>query len=67
MGFPGGSDSKESACGVGNLGLTPGLGRSSGEGNDYPLQYSFLKNAMDRGAFQAIVHGVKKNQTRLRD
>ena len=50
MGFPGGSDSKEPACNEGDPGLTPGLGRSPGEGNGYPLQYSFLENSMDRGA-----------------
>ena len=43
MGFPGGSDGKESACSIGDLGSIPGLGRSSGEGNSYPLQYSFLE------------------------
>ena len=50
MGFPGGSDGKESACNVGDLGSILGLGRSLGEGNGYPLQYSCLENAMDRGA-----------------
>ena len=49
MGFPGGLDSKESACNVGDLGSIPGLGRSSAEGKDYPLQYSGLENPMDRG------------------
>ena len=48
--IPGGSDGKESACNVGNLGLTPGLGRSPGEGNGNLLQYSCLENSMDRGA-----------------
>ena len=43
MGFPGDSDAKESGCSAGDLGLIPGLGRSPGEGNDYPLQYSCLK------------------------
>ena len=47
-GFPGGSDSKASACNAGDLGLIPGLGRSPGEGNGNPLQYSCLKNSMDR-------------------
>ena len=47
MGFPGGSDGKESVCTVGDLGSIPGLGRSPGEGNDYPLQYSGLENSMD--------------------
>ena len=46
-----------------NLGLIPGLGRSLGEENDNPLQYSSLKNPMDRGAWRATVHGVAKNQT----
>ena len=47
MGFPGGSDSKESVCNEGDLGLIPGFGGSPGEGNGYPLQYSCLKNPMD--------------------
>ena len=47
MGFPGGSDSKASVCNAGNLGLIPGLGRSPGEGNGNPLQYSCLENSMD--------------------
>ena len=50
--FPGGSDSKESARNAGNLGLIPGLGRSPGEGNGNPVQYSCLENSMDRGAWQ---------------
>ena len=65
LGFPGGSDGKESACSAGDLGLKPGLGRSLVEGNGYSLQYSCLENPTDRGAWQAIVHGVTKNQTRL--
>ena len=52
-GFPGGSDSKESACNVGDPGLIPGLGRSPGEENGCPLQYSCLENSMDRGAWKA--------------
>ena len=52
MGFPGGSDSKESACNVGDLGSISESGRSPGEGNGYPLQYSCLENSMDRGAWQ---------------
>ena len=60
MGFPGGSAGKESACSVGDLGLIPGLGRSPGEGNGNPLQYSCLENPMDRGAWQATVHGVER-------
>ena len=52
-GFPGGSDSKESPCNAGNLGSIPGLERTLGEGNVYPLQYSCLENSMDRGTWQA--------------
>ena len=54
MGFSGGSVDKESACSAGDLVLIPGLGRSPGEGNGYPLQYSCLENSMDRGAWWAI-------------
>ena len=50
MGFPGGSDAEESAGNVGDLGSIPGSGRSTGEGNGHPLQYSGLENPMDRGA-----------------
>ena len=50
MGFPGGSNNKESAYNAGDLGSVPGSGRSPGEGNGYPLQYSCLENSMDRGA-----------------
>ena len=50
MSFPGGSDGKETACNAGDLGLISGLGRSSGDGNGYPLQYSDLENSMDRVA-----------------
>jgi len=49
--FPGSSDGKDSACNAGDLGLIPGLGRSPGEGNGNPLQYSCLENSMDRGAW----------------
>ena len=63
--FPGGSDGKESACNAGDSGSIPGSGRSPREGNGYPLQYSCLKNSMDRGAWWAIVHGVSKSQTQL--
>ena len=66
-GFPGGSDGKEFACSVGDLGSIPGLGRSLGEGNDYLLQYSCLENSKDRGAWQAPVHGVPKSRTQLSD
>ena len=65
MGFPGGSDSKESVCNAGDSGSIPGLGRSPREGNDNPLQYSCLENPMDRGAGRATVRGVEKNWTRL--
>ena len=58
MGFPGGSDSKESACNAGDPGLIPGLGRSPGEGSGYPLQYSYLETLIDSRAWQAIVHEV---------
>ena len=65
LGFFGGPEGKESACNSGDLGLVPGLGRSSGEGNGNPLQYSCLENSVNRGAWQAIVHGVAKSQTWL--
>jgi len=65
--FPGGSDSKELPCNAGDLGSIPGSGRSPGEGNGYPLQYSCLENAMDRGAWGATVHGVAKSQTQRSD
>ena len=58
MGFPGGSDGKESACNMEDMSSMPGLGRSPGEGKDYPLQYSGLENSMD-----CIVQGVTKSQT----
>ena len=63
--FPGGSDGKESTCNAGYSGSIPGLGRSPGEGNGYPLQYSCLENSMDRGAWQAAVHGVTKRWMHL--
>ena len=66
-GFPGGSDGKESACNAGDECLIPGSGICPGEGNGNLLQYSCLENPMDRGAWQAAVHGVAKSQTRLRD
>ena len=62
-GLPGGSDDKESSCNAGDLGLIPGLGRSSGEGNGNPLQCSCGENPTDRGAWRATVHRVKKSQT----
>ena len=62
-GFPGGSEDKAYACNAGDLGSIPGLGRSPGEGNSNPLQYSYLENPMDREAWWATVHGVTKSQT----
>ena len=60
-GFPGRSDSKESACSVGDLVSIPGLGRFPGRGHGDPLQYSCLENPMDRGAWRATVHAVTKS------
>ena len=60
MGFPAGSDGKVSACSAGDPGSIPGSGRSPGEGNGNPFQYSFLENPMNGGAWQATVHGVTK-------
>ena len=60
LGGPGGSVGKQSACNTGDLGSIPGLGRSPGEGNDNPLDYSGLENSTDRGAWRAIVLGVAK-------
>ena len=60
---PGGSEVKASACNVGDLGSIPGLGRSPGEGNGNPLQYSCLENPMDGGAWWATVHRVTKSWT----
>ena len=65
MGFPGGSDSKESTCNLRDLDSIPGSGRSPGEGSGYPFQYSCLENSMDRGACWTIVHGVANSQTQL--
>ena len=65
--FPGGSDSKESTCDARDPGSVPGSGRSPGEGNGYPLQYSYLENSLDRGAWQATVHQVAKSRTWLSD
>ena len=61
LGFPGGSEVKKSACNVGDLGSILGSGRCPGEGNGNPLQYSFLENPMDGGAWWATVHGVAKS------
>ena len=60
LGFTGGSAGKESVCNAGDLGLIPGLGRSPGEGNGNPRQYSCLENPMHRETWRAIVHGVAK-------
>ena len=57
------AQTKESACNAGDLGLIPGLGRSHGEGNGNLLQHSILENSMDRGAWQATVHGVTESWT----
>ena len=65
LGIPGGSDGKESACNVGDLGLNPGLGRSPGGRHGNPLQYSCLENPMDRGVWWATVHRVAESPTRL--
>ena len=60
MGFLCSSVGKEHACNTGDLGSTPGSGRSSGEGNGNPLQYSCLENPMDRGAWQATIHRMAR-------
>ena len=62
-GFPGGSDGEESACHAGDPDSIPGLGRSPGEGNGNPLQYSRLENSMDRGAWWATAYRVAKSLT----
>ena len=66
-GFPGGSEVKASACNAGDSGSIPELGRSPGEGNGNPLQYSCLENPLDGGAWWATVHRVTKSWTRLSD
>ena len=66
MGFPGGSDGKESACNAGDLGSIPGSGRSPGEGNGNPLQCSCLENSRDEGAWWAAVYGIAQSLTRLK-
>ena len=65
MGFPGDLDGKEYACNMGDLASIPGLGRSPGEENGTPLQYSCLENSMERRAWLATVQGVEKSWTRL--
>ena len=60
---------KNPSANVGDIrdaGLIPGSGRSPGKGNDYPVQYSYLENLMERGAWQATVHGATKNRTQLK-
>ena len=64
-GFPGGLEGKASACNAGDLGSIPGLGRSPGEVNGTPLQYSCLENPTDGEAWKAAVHGVAEGRTRL--
>ena len=64
--FPGSSAGKESACDAGDLSSIPGSGRSPKGGDGYPLPYSCLENPMDRGAWQATVHGVTKSQAQLK-
>ena len=63
LGFPGSSYGKDSACNAGDLGSTPGSGRSPGERKGNPLQYCCLENSMDRGAWQTAVHEVAKSGT----
>ena len=63
LGFSGGSDGKDSSPNAEDLGLIPGLGRPPGKVNSYPLKDNGLENSMDRGVWQAIVHGVTKSQT----
>ena len=67
VGLPWWLSGKESACQAGDPGSIPGLGRSPGEGNDNPLQYSCLENPMDRGAWRVTGPGVTKTGTRLSD
>jgi len=61
LGFPHSSVGKSSACNVGGLGSIPGSGKSPGEGNGNPLQYSFLENPLGRGSWQATVHGTQES------
>ena len=64
-GFPGGTEVKNPPINAGDVASSPGLGRSSGEEQSNPFEYSCLGNPMDRGAWRAIVHGVAKSQARL--
>ena len=67
LAFPAGSEGKASACNAGDPSSIPGSGRSPGEGNGNPLQYSCLENPMDGGVWWATAHGVAKSRTRLSD
>ena len=67
VGLPGGSGGKESTCNAGDQGLIPGLGRSPGEGNGNPPQYSCLENSMDRGTWRATAHVVTVSRLQLSD
>ena len=67
MVVPAGSVGRESACNEGDLGSIPGSGRSPGEGNDNPLQFSCLENSVDKGVWWATVHRVTKSHTWLSD
>ena len=67
LGFPGGSNGKQHACKAGDLSLFPESGRSPGEGNGNPLQYSWPENPMDRGIWWATAHEVTEHQTQLSD
>ena len=67
MGFPGGTDGKESTCHVGNPSSIPGSGSSPGEGNGNPSQYSCLENSRDRGAWWATAHRVTESRAQLTD
>ena len=66
LGFPGGSGGKESTCNAGDPGSIFGSGRTPGEGNGYPFQYSCLENSVDRRAWRATVHRITKSQTQLK-
>ena len=67
LGFPGGSDGKETTCNVGDLVSIPELEKFPGEGNGNPFLYSCLENSMDRRVWWDIIHGVAKSQTQLSD
>ena len=67
IGFPGGSDAKESTCNLGDQSSIPGSERSPGEETGNPVQYSCLGNSMDRGTWRATARGVSKSQTQLSD